>query len=204
MTKNTVKTDKLLKCETFQSLELRHQKFVLNYLKHFNGARSAKNAGFSPKTARIQAAQLLAKLNIQKALAEVSEIILQEDIATIEEIGQFLTNVLRGSIIDDVIQWNEDGLRFTKHSADMPREVKRLIKSVKVTEKTSQKGDWTECKTDIEIHDPLKAAELLGRYLGMWRDKQEVYFPDNTETFELPKLMLPGAFGSNGDHNNDN
>ena len=106
-----------------------------------------------------------------------------------------------GGSIDDVISWNEDGLRFTKHSDDMTRDKKRLLKSVKVTEKTSQKGDWTECKTDVEIHDPLKAAELLGRYLGMWKDRNEIVFPD-VETFELPKLAIPGSNGGNGGNGN--
>lgn len=159
-------------CPTFQTLSSQHQKFVLAYLKEFNGAKAAVAAKFSKKTAHVQASRLLSNANIQKAVEEVKAQISKGDIADIQEVATFLTRVMRGNI-KDVVSWNQDGLVFTAGSEEMDNEKSRLIKKVKVTEKTSQKGDWTECKTEVELHDPVKAAELLGRYHGMFQDKIE-------------------------------
>lgn len=160
------------KCTTFQTLSPKKKKFVLEYHKDFNATKAAERAKYSPKTARSQGQRLLTNADIQKALSEVSEQLTKSDIASINEILQFLTRVMRGNI-KDVVGWKEDGLVFTASSEDMDEDTCRLIKKVKVTEKTSQKGDWTECKTDVELHDPVKASELLGKYHGIFKDKLE-------------------------------
>ncbi len=161
-------------CPAFQALSLQHRKFVLEYLKDSNATQAATRAGYSKKTANQQGPRLLVNVGIKKALAEITSQIAQGDIADIEEVARFLTLVMRGNI-KQVASWREDGLTFTtSNSDDLDDDTSRLIKRVKVTEKTSQKGDWTECKTEVELHDPLKAAELIGRYLGMWKDKVEI------------------------------
>ena len=157
------------KCPAFKALSLKNQKFVLEYIKDFNGKQAAIRAKYAKNSAEVQASRLLSNDKVSAALSEVSAIILQGDIADIQEIGQFLTRSLRGSITD-IIGFNSEGLTFCADSEDLDRNTARLLKKVKVTEKTSQKGDWTECKTEVEVHDPLKAAELLGRYHGMFKD----------------------------------
>lgn len=165
--------EELKGCETFLTLPPKNQRFILEYLKKYNGTQAGIEAGFSKKTAAAQASRLLNNVNIQKALQEVSEKITTRDIADAQEIREFLTSVMRGNITD-VCSWSESGLVFNKHSGDMNPDKTRLVKKVKVTEKTSQEGDWQEVKTELEIHDPLKAAELLGRTLGIFLDKHEL------------------------------
>ncbi len=43
-----------------------HELFCQEYLIDLNGTKAAKRAKYSEKTARIQASQLLSKLNIQQ------------------------------------------------------------------------------------------------------------------------------------------
>src|SRR5574340_995678 len=159
-------------CTVFQTLNLQHQKFVLEYLKSFNATKAARKAKYSAKTARTQGSFLLTKPDILKAIEEVKAQLSQGDIASVQEIAEYLTRIKRGNI-NKVATWTKDGLFFTASSDEMDNETAELIKKVKVTEKTSQKGDWTECKTEVELHDPVKAAELLGRYHGMFKDKVE-------------------------------
>lgn len=160
-------------CPTFKSLSLQKQTFVLEYLKDFNGTQAAIRAKYSKKTANEQAARLLASVSIQQSLAEVSLQVTQlGDIADVKEIAEFLTRVKRGNM-NRIASWTQEGMVFTKDSSEMDDDTAALIKKIKVTEKTSAKGDWTETKTDVELHDPIKAAELLGRYHGMWQDKVE-------------------------------
>ena len=56
----------------------------------------------------------------------------------------------------------------------MPKETARLIKRIRVTEKVSQKGDWTETRTEIELHDALEASDKLARSYGLYKDKVEI------------------------------
>ncbi len=51
----------------------RHEIFAREYVKDLNGTRAAIAAGYSRKTARVTASQLLTKPNIQKLLAELTK-----------------------------------------------------------------------------------------------------------------------------------
>lgn len=170
-----MKSVSLKECHVFQSLSKQHQKFVLAYIKsNFNGAEAAKEAGYAVKSANVQGSRLLTDDSIKKAVEEVKSILVdQPNIASVTEVLEFLTLVMRGNI-RKVASWNEQGLSFVvDQSEEMNEANARLIKKVKVTEKTSQKGDWTECKTEVELHDPVRAAELLGKYHGAFTDKVE-------------------------------
>jgi len=55
------------------ALEPMQQQFVNEYLIDLNGTQAAIRAGYSEKTAGVQASQLLAKLNIQAAIAKAQK-----------------------------------------------------------------------------------------------------------------------------------
>ena len=180
-------------CETFNTLPLDHKRFILEYLKSYNASKAYLkfHKKSTVKAAIANASRLITSDNIQKALREVSGVMLQGDVASAQELREFWTKTMRGSI-NDVCSWQDhSGLLFNKSSEEMDRDTARLIKKVKVTEKTSAKGDFTEVKTELELHDPLKASELLGRTHGMFKDKMEhsgsvdinskttIYLPDN-------------------------
>ncbi len=165
-------------CPSLKLLPLRHQKFIVEYIKDFNGQRAAIAAKFSKKTARSKASQLLTKVNIQQALAEVVGIIFRADIADAQELREYWTMIKRGSV-SDVCSWNEkDGISWSASSEEMDRNTAKLIKKIKTTTRTSAKGDWAEVETSVELHDPLRASELLARDLGMLKDKIEHSGPD--------------------------
>lgn len=160
-------------CPTFQSIELRHQKFLLNYLKHGNAGKAAREAGFSARTADQQASRLLRIVKVSKALSEVNAILQEADVATAKEVQQRLTRIAR-ACITDVCSWNKDGLVFTANSDELDRDTASLIKRIRVTEKVSQKGDWTETRTEIELHDVMDALDKLARIHGLYKDKVEI------------------------------
>ena len=172
-----VKEKKLfIDCKAFNSLPKDYQKFVLEYLKDYNGTRAYQSVyKCTKKSAATSAPRLMFRnVGIQQALSECSEIINQGEVADANELRLFWTKILRGSITD-ICSWNENsGLLFVEESKDIDRDKARLVKKVKVTEKSDAKGDWTEVKTEVELHDPLKASELLGRSLGIFIDKTEL------------------------------
>lgn len=161
-------------CEAFQGLRLQHQQFVLEYVKDFNGARAAEETKFSKKTARSIASELLTRPDIQTALAEVLHVIHRRGaVADAQELREFWTAILRGDI-GEVCTWNDGGLSFNSTSVGMSKAKRRLIKKISVKEKTSQKGDFNEVQTSVELHDPLKASELIARDLGLIKDGKNI------------------------------
>jgi len=162
-------------CETYQKIPEQQKIFILEYLKDFNARRSGLAAKYSKNAVDAVVSRVLNSAKVQAALAEVSDVIFnkQSAIADAQEITAFLSRIMRGNI-KDVCSWTPQGLFFTADSNEIDRETARTIKKVKVTEKSSAAGDWTECKTEVELHDPIRAAELLGRYHGIFKDKLDI------------------------------
>ena len=147
------------------------------------------------KAAAQSASRLLTSVNIQAAIGECLRVINQGDIADAQEIREFWTRTIRGDI-GKVCQWNDGGLSFNSTSDGMPVDTRRLIKKISVKEKTSPSGDYTEVQTSVELHDPLKASELLARSLGILKDKFEMTGKDGKD---LNPAVLVIDFGdSNG------
>jgi phage terminase small subunit len=156
-------------CIAFSSLPYQHQLFVLAYVKEANGQQAAIEAKFSPRSAKVTACRLLTRANLVAAINEIKSKLFQGKVADAQEIREFLSHVMRGDI-GEVCSWNDGGLSFNSTSEGMDKAKRRLIKKISVKEKTSPKGDFTEVQTSVELHDPLRAAEMLGKDLGMFKE----------------------------------
>ena len=84
-------------------------RFCEEYIIDHNATQAAIRAGYSPKSARTQASELLTKPNIQEKIQELAEKVSTENIATAEEVLQHFTKVMRGELFDQVVKWDEDG-----------------------------------------------------------------------------------------------
>lgn len=83
----------------------KQKKFCDEYLKLGNATQAAKNAGYSEKTAYRTGADNLKVPHILDYINARQEQIASKDIADIEEIMKYLTDVMRGKIKD---QFNLD------------------------------------------------------------------------------------------------
>lgn len=79
------------------SKQMREQYIIFchEYIKTGNGTQSAIKAGYSPKTARQKASQLLTLKDIQDYLAELQQKIEDEKIADMRECLENLTRIIR-------------------------------------------------------------------------------------------------------------
>lgn len=84
-------------------------RFCEEYIIDHNATQAAIRAGYSPKSARTQASELLTKPNIQEKIQELAEKVSTENIATAEEVLQHFTKVMRGEMFDQVVRRDEDG-----------------------------------------------------------------------------------------------
>lgn len=168
----------LQQCAAFQKLSVKHQKFILEYLKALNaGAAYGQIYHTKPKVSASNGDRLLRKADIRAAIAAVQGLLNQPDIANLQELRERWTLQSR-SAITDVVTWSKDGLVFIDDSDTIPREIAQNIRKVKVTTRVSAKGDWTETEVNVEMYDRNKGEELLGRSRGDFIDKQEVAGPN--------------------------
>lgn len=128
-------------------LNEKQQRFVDEYLIDLNATQAAIRAGYSEKTARSQGQRLLTNVDIKTYIDEQLKKIHNEKIADVKEIMIYLTSVLRGESESEivVIEGTGDGCSDARRMSKAPDEKERL-----------------------------KAAELLGKRYGLFKEKLEV------------------------------
>lgn len=125
----------------------KQKRFADEYLIDLNATQAAIRAGYSPKTARQIGQEILTKPDIKSYVDEQLAQIHNDNIATAEEVMQYLTSVLRGQSNSEivVVEGIGDGCSNARRIPKAPDEKERL-----------------------------KAAELLGKRYGMFTDKINV------------------------------
>ncbi len=121
----------------------RRKKFADEYLIDCNATQAAIRAGYSKKTAYSQGERLLKNVEVQNYISETMKQLADEKIATADEVIQYLTSVLRGESKGEEI--------VVEGCGDGVSEAKTMLKA------PSEK-------------DKLKAAELLGKRYGLFKD----------------------------------
>lgn len=141
----------------------KQKRFVEEYLIDLNATQAAIRAGYSPDTAKSIGSENLTKPDIQariaKAMAERSK-------RTGVNADRVVTELAKIAFVNasDVIDADTATLR-----PDATPEDTAAIQSVKV--KTFGEDGL---EREIKMADKLKALELLGKHLGMFKDKVEL------------------------------
>lgn len=140
--------------------------FCDEYLIDLNATQAAIRAGYSTKTAKDIGSENLAKPNIRayidKAIAERSKRTGINQDRIIRELARIaLVNA------NNVVDMNSATVREGASEDDTA-----AIASVKV--KTTPFEDGEGVEREIKFADKLKALELLGKHLGMFKDKVEL------------------------------
>lgn len=151
------------------SLNPKQKTFCAEYLKDLNGTQAAIRAGYSKKTAKEGAAQLLTNINIQseiqKLMKKRSERTEITQDRVLEELAILAFSDFRnyGEIIKEL---GIDRLKLIPFS-EIKGDATRAIKSI--SEKISKDG----VQLSFKLHGKTHAIELLGKHLGMFIDKIE-------------------------------
>ena len=130
----------------------RQQAFCDEYLATLNATQAAINAGYSPNSAASIAAENLRKPEIEEYISQRLAEKTAERVASQDEVLEYLTSVMRGGSQSEIIVIEGEGEGVTRAS------------------KISKAPDEKE---------RLKAAELLGKVHGLFREKLDtsVTFP---------------------------
>ena len=135
----------------------RQRLFVQEYLIDHNGAAAARRAGYSVKSAHVQASQLLTNPKVREAIdqgqaqANVSAGITAEMIS--RELGR-----LAFANISDIVSWDGKGTLIIKASAELSPDVLAAVAEIAETEsKTGRR------LLRVKLHSKTTAIELLTR-----------------------------------------
>ncbi len=176
------------------SLSEKQRRFVDEYLIDLNGTQAAIRAGYSPRTANEQAARLLAKVSIQTEVKRLKAIKAEENKVTADRIIEELA-LIAFADMGDFASVNDDGAIQFKRFDQLPARGTRIIKKIKESITTLSKGDdctVIQTKPQLELHDKMKALELLGKHFGLFNDKK----PEAPEAGPDPLLDAIGDSAS--------
>ena len=156
----------------------KQKRFVEEYLIDLNATQAAIRAGYSPDTAKSIGSENLTKPDLQariaKAMAERSKRTGVNADRVVMELAK-IAFVNAGDVID---------AETATLKPDAAKEDTAAIQSVKV--KTFGEDGM---EREIKMADKLKALELLGKHLGMFKDKVELSGTLETEKNKLDDLI---------------
>ena len=151
----------------------RMKKFVDEYLVDFNATQAAIRAGYSSDTANEQGSQLLARPDIRELVAEGQKEVMERT-QTFQDNAVDELKIVGFSDLADFLTVKADGIVEQKPFNELTKAQTKCIKKIKQTVRSSHSADGTilhqTAVIEIELHDKLRALELLGRHLGMFND----------------------------------
>lgn len=164
----------------------KHERFCQEYIIDLNGAKAAERSGYSKKTARTIANQLLTKLDISNRVAELKEIRSERTVITQDMVLKEL-KILAQSDIQDYLEVVEEytgsknGRLKLKLFKEMKGDATRAIKSI--SEHITKDG----IQLKFKLHSKERPLELLGKHLGMFMEKFDI-------ADDLKKLLIERIF----------
>jgi len=148
------------------ALTAKQKRFVEEYLIDLNATQAAIRAGYSPNTAYSIGNENLNKpeirARIDKAMAERSK-------RTGINADRVLQELARIAFINpiDVIDTEDATVREDANDDDLA-----AVQSVKIKTIPTKNGSGVE--REVKLNDKIRALELLGKHLGMFKDKIEL------------------------------
>lgn len=185
------------------------ERFCNEYLKDLNATKAYKVAYPSCKkdtTANVNSSKLLRNTKVQEYLSERMKELEEQTQITQKDIIEELSKIAFFNIKNI---YNENG--SLKSVTDLKDDVSRAISSVKVTQKAGSmaigvSGDGKENDVSIEhipertieikSNDKIKALELLGKHLGMFKEKIEIS-KSTEDTIKEIEEYVNGRTGAN-------
>lgn len=187
-----------------KKLSPKQGRFVLEYLVDLNGTQAAIRAGYSMKTADVQASQLLGKLKVQRAVEEAARKKCESLDITVHGVLGELSRLAYSNMLD-YMRLQGDGTAVLDWS-NLTRDQAAAIQEVTIDEYTEGSGESARPvkRIKFKLADKGINLERLGRYLKLFSDKVEHSSVDHiniTVNYENAREKLMGKLVAE-DHGN--
>jgi phage terminase small subunit len=141
-------------------------RFVEEYLIDLNGKQAAVRAGYSAKSAEVQASRLLRNTAVQAALGEAMQARSQRTEVTADRVVAELAKLAFADMRD---YWPRPGETIDLHRLDEDRTA--AVEEISISETVDPAGVLHR-RTRLKLHDKKRALDSLARHLGMFVDRQ--------------------------------
>jgi phage terminase small subunit len=174
----------------------RQQRFVDEYLLDLNATQAAIRAGYSAKTAEVTGCRLLRNVQVAAAIEERKTARAERLEVTADLVVGELAAIAFGDL-RDVVAWDADGVVTVRPSSeitdDAARALQEIAQSIQVIPQRGDAEPIEHHRLKVKRADRLRALELLGKHLGMFRERLEV--EHRGLTLEQLIRMADGAGG---------
>ena len=140
----------------------KQSRFVEEYLTDLNGKQAAIRAGYSAKTAEVQASHLLSIPKIQLALSAVMQARSRNALVTADRVLAELAKIGFANMRD---YWPKDGEAVDLHRLD--QDLTAAMQEITIDETVDRSG-VIHRHTRLKLHDKKGALDSLAQYLGMF------------------------------------
>jgi len=139
--------------------------FCKEYVVDFNASRSARDAGYSEKSARDIGYENLTKPHIrEKIKALLADRVANLDL-TSERVGKEIAAIAYARLCD-VGQWDEEGNLILAPSCLIPAEIQPAIQSIKKV--ITAEGE----RLEIKMHSKEKALEMIAKHTKFFEEPE--------------------------------
>ena len=135
------------------------KKFVEEYLVDLNGTQAAIRAGYSGKTARSQAARLLADVNIQAEIAKARKRAAKRNEVSLDRVIEEYRRLAFADTTDAI--YIRNGRVYVHDTESLTVEQRAAISEIR----------QTKDGIAVKFHSKTVALEALGKHLGLFEDK---------------------------------
>jgi phage terminase small subunit len=159
-------------------LNPKQRKFVREYLLDLNATQAAIRAGYSRKTAGEIGHRQLKNVEVKKAIQKGMDAKAKRYEISVQRILEELAVVAYSDLKHYVDIDPDTGAIRAKGFENMPEKTSRALKAIKEDRVIKEDADGHKVtvfdKIRFELHDKLKALELLGKHIGMFTDKVDL------------------------------
>lgn len=142
----------------------KQERFCLYFINSDNATQAAIDAGYSVKTAQSIASENLTKPVIRERIKELREATTSVRVMPVQERKERLSEIARARLTDYV---TDQGIKIDKDSPNTA-----ALSGIKTKIKYSRKGREPEIVTDIDLHDPAKAIDLLNKMDKIYTEEE--------------------------------
>ena len=140
----------------------KQQRFVEEYLVDLNATQAAIRAGYSKKTARGQASDLLTNPDIAAAIEEGRKALQERTHFTQDRILRELAALA----LSNVAHFEIDAFGEVTLTDDAPAGAMAAVASIKKRIKTDEAGNTIGVETEIKLWDKPASIRMAGQHLG--------------------------------------
>lgn len=136
-------------------INAQQERFIEEYIRCRKGAEAARRAGYSDKSARVQASRLLTNANILKEIEERTK----ANAMGLDEALSLLTDIGRADLGDWLDDYGQIDIAAMKRDG-----ATRMIRKVKRTRRTGVSAtgaEWEEEAVELELHDAKDAQKFI-------------------------------------------